>query len=295
MGNSCLVCREGTVGSYGEWHWEFWGNTYRLVKCLSCESVFTDPMPDDVTLKKLYDANFDYRWYQDHYDAKLRDCRIRVHEYRDIMGRKVLDFGGGIGYFSEAAREIGLDSVTYDPFYNKEAKIGGQWDAVVALHVLEHSNNPDRTIDQMRRLLKPGGKLILAVPNLLSLGYKKLGMHWVWAQPPLLHIFHFTAKGLEILLKRHNFKDLDISYHERWDANLYSDVEHVKLFRIMDAAWATRPFNAISAYRKIIARINTIRRFKGLEKAMRNYNPKNENYAELQITASNSGEPFQSH
>ncbi len=285
----CYVCHEQTLDYYSACRWVFEGNTYRLVQCRACGSIFTDPLPDNATLKQLYEKSFDYRWYQDHYDAKLRDCRMRIHEYQNSMGRRVLDFGGGIGYFSQIAREMGFDSVTHDPYYTKETCVSGKWDTIVALHVLEHANNPDSLIEQTKSFLKPGGKLILAVPNGLSLGYKKLGMDWVWAQPPLLHIFHFTAIGLKILLERHDFKDIRVTYHERWDANLYSDLERVQWFRIMDAAWSKKPFNSFSPYRKLIARINTFRRFKGLEKAMMHYDPENENYAELQVVASNNG------
>jgi len=284
---SCCVCHEQSLDNYADWHWEISGNTYRLSRCRACGSVFTNPLPDDVTLKQLYEKSFDYRWYKEHHDAKLRDCRIRIHEYRNIMGQKVLDFGGGIGYFSQAAREAGFDSTTFDPFYNSETIISDNWDTVVALHVLEHSNNPDILVEQMKNLLKPGGKLILAVPNMLSLGDQRLGMRWVWAQPPLLHIFHFTAKGLKSLLERHNFKIIQISYHERWDANIYSDVNNTRLSNIFDALWSKRPFSSFSCYRKSIASINSSRRFHDLEKAMRTYHPGNESYSELQVAAIN--------
>ncbi len=288
MASACFVCHTGISERYSEWKWEIWGKTYRLSKCPACGSFFTDPLPDNATLRSLYEKSFDYRWYRDHYDAKLRDCRMRIREYQNIMGRKVLDFGGGIGYFSQVAREMGFDSTTFDPFYNKEAGIDGKWDTLVALHVLEHSNDPDSLIEQIKNFLKPGGRLILAVPNALSTGYKKLGMHWVWAQPPLLHVFHFTAAGLKSLLKRHDFQNLKITYHERWDANIHSDVKNVRLSNMMDALWSKRPFNSFSYYRKLVAAINSFRRFDSLKKALKGYDPDNESYAELQIIALNS-------
>ncbi len=286
MTELCWICRKGIPENYGEWHWEIENHNYNLKRCPACKSFFTNPLPDDVTLKKLYEKSFNYGWYHDHYNAKLRDCKIRILEYRNMIGPEVLDFGGGIGYFSEVARKMGFDAITYDPFLNKATSITGKWDTVVALHVLEHSNNLDDIIKQIKSYLKPDGKLILAVPNALSFGYKKLGMHWVWAQPPLLHIFHFTAAGLKMLLERHNFKVLNISYHERWDANIYSDVEHVQFSKLMDDAWAKKPYNSFKLYRKLVAHINTFRRFKGLEKSMIKYCSANDIYAELQVIAS---------
>lgn len=284
MNTLCEVCHDDAREIYGDFHWNIQGTHYRLVKCRSCGSVHTDPLPDNAMLLQLY-KTFNYRWYRDHYDAKLRDSRIRVSEYRNAMGRRVLDFGGGIGYFSTAARELGFESRTFDPFYEKESGIPKNWDTIVALHVLEHSNTIDTLLEQMKGLLKPGGNIIIAVPNFLSQGYKQLGMNWVWAQPPLLHIFHFTSSGLQALLSRHGFRDFKVSHHERWDANLYTDLEHVQRFKKMDAAWFRMPFTYFPFYRKKIAKRNAAERFKGLEQAMKNYSPDNCAYAELQVIA----------
>lgn len=285
MDKTCTVCHESMVQCYGEWQWNIRGQVYRLSSCPICGSVFTDPLPDNAALKKLYKTEFDYQWYRDYYIAKIRDCRQRIEGYRRFMGRRVLDFGGGLGYFSQLARKQGYHSITYDPYTTRGDLQEKEWDTIVSLHMLEHSNNPDKTIRLIKSLLVPGGKLILAVPNFSCRGYNELGMYWVWAQPPLLHIFHFTATGLKSLLMRHGFIELQISYHERWDANLYTDLEKVEKFRKMDAAWSRKPFNSIPLYRKLIAYRNSFLRFKGLEKAIKNYNPDDENYAELQIVA----------
>jgi hypothetical protein len=269
---------------FDEQEWRVDGVSYRLLRCTSCGSIFTFPPPSDSTLENIYRTSFDYRWYQDHYDAKLRDCRMRIREYEPRLGKRVLDFGGGVGYFSSAATEAGLESITYDPYVNAALPAGSHWDSVVALHVLEHSNNLDRTITQIKNFLAPDGRVIIAVPNAAGLGYQKLGMRWVWAQPPLVHVFHFTSVGLKALLGRHGFGNLEESYHERWDANLYCDLEQVEQFRQWDADWGRHPFNAFQLYRRWIARRNTQRRFKGLEKALATYEPQSDAYAELQVT-----------
>ena len=279
----CPVCQGGESLPFDEQEWRVDGVSYRLLSCTSCGSIFTFPPPSDSTLENIYRTSFDYRWYQDHYDAKLRDCRMRIREYGPFLGKRVLDFGGGVGYFSRAATEAGLESTTYDPYVNAALPAGSHWDSVVALHVLEHSNNLDRTITQIKNFLIPGGRVIIAVPNAAGLGYQKLGMRWVWAQPPLVHVFHFTAVGLKALLSRHGFSNLEENYHERWDANLYCDLEQVEQFRKWDADWGRRPFKAFQPYRRWIARRNTQRRFEGLEKALVDYDPHNEAYSELQI------------
>lgn len=284
MDMSCFVCFEGVSRAYAGQHWLISGIDYRLYKCGSCGCAFTVPQPGDEVLSSLYRYSFDYRWYRDHYATKLRDCRDRLKEYGPLLGGRVLDFGGGLGYFAAAARELGLESLAFDPYVSGQAPQPKRWDSAVALHVLEHSNDLDRTLGEIKNLLLPGGRLVLAVPNFESLGYQSEGMKWVWAQPPLVHVFHFTAIGLRALLARHDFVDVKVSYHERWDANLYCDVEHAETYRKWDAAWAKRPFNKTPLYRRLIARINSQRRYAGLEKALKDYDPHNSRYAELQIT-----------
>ncbi|MHB1620145.1 MAG: methyltransferase domain-containing protein [Sulfuricella sp.] len=285
MNQICPVCFENIATPFGDEQWFFFGKSYRLTRCPSCGSAFTTPLPDDATLQRIYHSSFDYRWYRDHFPAKLKDSRMRLDEYKGLLGPRVLDFGGGVGYFSQAAREAGYQSVTYDPFTSAVPAEKGAWDTVVALHVLEHANDLDRTCEQLKELLAPGGRVILAVPNFSGRGYREQGMRWVWAQPPLIHIFHFTAAGLAALLSRHGFSDIQVSYHERWDANLYCDVEHAEQFRKWDAAWGIRPFKAFPPYRRLIAYLNSRRRFRGREESLRNYDRTSDISAELQITA----------
>ncbi|NPV05743.1 MAG: methyltransferase domain-containing protein [Syntrophaceae bacterium] len=281
----CPLCHAADLKPYGTMRWTVWDVEYRLVQCGGCRSAFTDPMPDDATLKRLYETAFDYRWYQDHYGAKLLDCQQRIEEYRPLMGRRVLDFGGGLGYFSQIARKEGYDSVTYDPYTSHAAPPGNDWDTVVALHALEHSNDPDKTIRLIKRHLLPGGKLILAVPNFDSEGYRKLGTNWVWAQPPLLHVFHFTAEGLQCLLERHGFTDVTVSYHERWDANLHADLEERDRFAALDAEWGAPDVNSSPVKRALVAWRNSLLRVEALERAVEQCDPGNRDYAELQVTA----------
>ena len=283
--NVCPVCKSGKFVRYGNYQWNIWDEEYHLVRCVECESIFTDPIPSDETLKKLYATGFDYRWYQDHYGAKLLDCQNRVAEYKEYLGKRVLDFGGGLGYFSQVARSAGYESITYDPYVENKQIPNKDWDTIVSLHVLEHSNNLDHTLSLIKDCLTQGGNLILVVPNAKSEGYKKLDMNWVWAQPPLLHLFHFTAKGLKALLQRNGFNIQNISYHERWDANLYTDLEKVEEYQKFDLEWGSKEINSDPAKRALIAWRNSTMRVNGLEKALENYDLTNDRYAELQINA----------
>lgn len=280
-----MVCGQDGPQSYlPERSWAWHEKTYHLVRCSACGSAYTDPLPDDATLADFYRRHFDYRWYADHIEAKLRDARIRVAEYLPLLGgTRILDYGGGLGYFSRALREAGRESLTYDPYASGDDP-GSGWDAVVALHALEHANDPAAAIARMKSRLRPGGTLLLAVPNFESIGYRQLGMAWVWAQPPIVHVYHFTALGLTQLLTRHGFADVQCRYRERWDANRVADVERHGQSVYCDQAWGLQPLNRFDAYRRTVARWNARRRFAALALAERRGGPAEEK-AELEIIA----------
>ena len=281
---TCPACHSQAKRLFGETR-EVFGQTWKLARCANCETAFTSPNPDDETLQEVYRTCFNYNWYRDHYPAKRRDAQERLREYGPLLGQRILDFGGGVGYFSEAARDAGYQSTTYDPFTAAAEPSPTSWDTVVALHVIEHANDLDRICVQMKKLLASDGRLILAVPNFAGHGYRKLGMQWVWAQPPLIHIYHFTARGLTALMQRHGFTDIQISYHERWDANTYCDVEHARWYSFLGKLWSMPLLCRWSAYRRMIATMNTNLRFRGLRRSLKNQPTNVAEFAELQITA----------
>jgi len=281
----CYICQNKKISQMDGHEYKAIGGIYRLYECACCGAAFTMPLPSDSILEQFYNDSFNYDWYRDHYSAKLKDCRMRVQEYRELLGNKVLDYGGGMGYFAKAVTESGREAITYDPYAANISLGVTKWDSVVSLHALEHSNNLNSTIQNMKNHLKPGGNIILAVPNYSGLGYRTMGMGWVWAQPPILHLFHFTAQSLIVLLEKHGFINIRVSYHDRWDANTYCDIGNVDKTRAMDGQWGNGPLTKYSIYRKYVAWRNARYRFDGLNKSLSARPESPDQLAELQISA----------
>jgi 2-polyprenyl-3-methyl-5-hydroxy-6-metoxy-1,4-benzoquinol methylase len=64
------------------------------------------------------------------------------------------------------------------------------FDAITLNHVIEHVPRPLDLLLACRRILKPGGRLIMATPNSASMGHQWFGCHWRELDPPRhLHIF----------------------------------------------------------------------------------------------------------
>ena len=234
--SKCPVCR-GKYTSSGS-SYVVYDGLYQIFKCANCGLSGTFPLPHIETINKFYGQDFNYDWYRNNLPNKLYDSKKRFIEYSEYLGKKCLDFGGGVGYFSSTCREMGLISETYDPYASRNVPDQKEWDSVVSLHVLEHMSNPHDGVLQMLQFLKPGGVLIISVPNAESSSYCKYGLSAVWAQPPILHLHHFTKESLMCLANTAGVEIARISTTDRWDANYLCDVVFRPLTIFLDRTYS---------------------------------------------------------
>ena len=85
------------------------------------------------------------------------------------------------------------------------------FDEVVIWHVLEHVSDPRGTLAEAHRILRPGGRLIVAVPNLASVQARWMGASWFHLDAPR-HLHHFPLAALERLLGDLGF-DVESRHH----------------------------------------------------------------------------------
>jgi 2-polyprenyl-3-methyl-5-hydroxy-6-metoxy-1,4-benzoquinol methylase len=78
------------------------------------------------------------------------------------------------------------------------------FDQVIIWHVLEHVSDPVGTLREAHRILKPGGRLIVAVPNFSSLQARCTGAAWFHLDLPR-HLYHFPLPALRQLLNLTGF------------------------------------------------------------------------------------------
>lgn len=214
----------------GDFHYGIDGE-FSSDRCLSCGTVFMNPMPSVRDLKKLYPD--DYYSYQSPAKPGLKRRLAnlvlryprRTHLPRFAHPGVMLDVGCGAGHYlyemrgrgwtvygselSEAAaaagKQAGLDirsgELTDAGFAPK------MFDFVRSNHALEHIPNPDAILGEMRRLLKDDGTLFIGVPNVEGLFAQVFGKHW-WNYGLPVHVINYTERGLRTILERNGFKPI---------------------------------------------------------------------------------------
>ena len=99
------------------------------------------------------------------YWRKRRDALL---ETRLVLEGKVLDVGSGWRRYGKDALTLDVDpSCDSDIVADIQENTGlpaASFDTIMALDVLEHLRWPRRALDEIKRLLKPGGLLYITVP-----------------------------------------------------------------------------------------------------------------------------------
>lgn len=137
-------------------------------------------------------------------------------------GLRVLEVGSGYGDLliylkSRGCEVLGTDlspaAVASGARHGVEIRLGnlvdlhlpgGSFDVAVMCHSLEHVPDPNVELAELARLLRPGGRLHLAVPNGNAVRLPLEGTRWCHLSHPL-HFWFYDAKSLAALLERHGF------------------------------------------------------------------------------------------
>ncbi|MCE1228644.1 MAG: class I SAM-dependent methyltransferase [Firmicutes bacterium] len=141
---------------------------------------------------------------------------------------KHLDYGGGNGLLSQLLKAADWNSISYDPFVDKNKNINSldKFDLITAYEVFEHVPDVDRLMSNLNTLLKPNGLVLFS--TLLSDGniHSKQRLEWWYASPRNGHISLFSKKSLDLLSEKYG-----------WQLASFSDSLHL-FYRVLPP-WAT--------------------------------------------------------
>lgn len=207
-----------------------------IMRCKGCSLVFVNPMYDDAESAQLYPD--DYYAYQEasalpswkRVCKKILGYRLGTKEPRFGSVGAALDVGCGSGEFLESMNAQGW--IAQGVEISAKASRAGQakglqivngrlpdaqfpaqsFDYVRASHSLEHMSNPHAVLEEMHRVLKPEGKLLIAVPNVDSWNAKLFKQYW-WHLCPPLHAFGYSVHTLSRLLAQHHFRVQRVTFN----------------------------------------------------------------------------------
>jgi 2-polyprenyl-3-methyl-5-hydroxy-6-metoxy-1,4-benzoquinol methylase len=209
-----------------------------LSLCSDCGLVFDNPRPSAQAIAAHYNQESQYDGWLQQLDDRARLWTRRIRKMRRHRNSgSLLDVGTGIGQFLSqagteyspvlgteisstavelASRLYGVDVLKGDI---EELQISQQFDNVTAFHVLEHVHRPAEFLRCCHKLLKPGGRLFLAVPNELETLQARTGrspLTSISLSSSEIHLSHFTTRSLSTVLRRCGFKVIHLSLDPFW-------------------------------------------------------------------------------
>jgi 2-polyprenyl-3-methyl-5-hydroxy-6-metoxy-1,4-benzoquinol methylase len=187
------------------------------------ELVKTMPQPEE--LDRYYESE-DYLSHDDtstslfarcYNFAKVFNLKSKTSLIEKFASKgKVLDIGAGVGDLVRALQKQGIDTLGFEPNekarqvalekgivleVNLEHFDVNSFDLISMYHVLEHVSDVEKQKQEILKLLKPQGILILALPNYKSYDALFYGMYWAGFDVPR-HLFHFNKKAVKNLFHK---------------------------------------------------------------------------------------------
>ncbi len=218
----CPVCGRTDFKDY--WLYE----KYKFVKCNSCRLLFQNPQPKFEFLDDRYGK--EYFIYEKENDSVFfelmlkgfQDIGFSPNDYESSISGSFLDIGCATGLLVEymqdngwkshgvelcaPAADFGSEKRGVDIFsgtLEQAAYVDNSFDVVHCSHLIEHLNNPDMFLDEVYRVLKPGGLFLCTTPNVSGFQAFLFGSKWRSAIAD--HMFLFSKKNLTQLLLSKRF------------------------------------------------------------------------------------------
>lgn len=199
------------------------GESFDLIYDETRKMLVTFPQPKEEQLGKYYESDA----YISHTDTnkgllaslyqvvKKYSLASKIRLVKSLIEGtgSLLDIGAGTGEFLKVAKENNWSISGIEP--NEKARTiasekginlvnsiddlsGKQYDVVTLWHVLEHLPELEMTVQKIEAFVKPGGVLLIAVPNFKSYDATFYKKYWAAFDVPR-HLWHFSKETMKTL------------------------------------------------------------------------------------------------
>ena len=224
---SCPVCGRAEALL----HWDC--GSFRFSRCAGCGHIYQNPRPVAAALSERYDDG--YKQYEiESADAFLKlmllgleDLGFETIEASLPREKAFLDVGCATGALVGSMAERGWRAVGVElnegaARYGKERRgvdirtgtledaafPDGSFDLVHSSHFIEHVAEPGAYLEEVARILKPGGWCVTVTPTVDGLQARLFGKNWRSAIADHVHLF--SARGLIRLASDKGFDTLKL-------------------------------------------------------------------------------------
>lgn len=201
-------------------------NNFLMLNCKTCRSIYSSNLP-------IGEETENYDDYYTEENLQVPEfIRKRIGEIIEdfspyFSSGKLLDIGFGSAILMQVARDKGWKPLGVEvsaPAIEHAEKLGFEvfhgelsaakyaddyFDVITASEIIEHCSEPEILLDEVMRILRPGGLFWATTPSAKSLSYHLTGLNWTTICPPE-HLQLFSKKGIRLMLGKAGFSSFNI-------------------------------------------------------------------------------------
>lgn len=289
----CCICEQRDaepVGVTADFEYHTSGDTFLVRRCRRCNLVYLDPRPSEDDFSRIYPPEYHaFNFSAEEFGLAYRvrswlESRRLLRWCRDLpQGARIIDVGCGDGFHLRLLRQSGrpgwkLEGIEPNARAADAARASGltvhqgvieqldlaaaSYDMALLIMTIEHLNDPMTVLTAVRRILRPGGRLIIVTDNTATIDFRIFkARHWGGYHAPR-HTYLFDPTTLRALLEKAGFEVESIGFMVSPVNLVYSLHNLLEDYRV--PRWLVNRFTLSSPLSlAVFTAVDTLRRLAG--------------------------------